>query len=189
LFTRYDRRFYALYARIFRITSHQWSKPRGDLARCQLADLPPQRATWTQLALRWRLRPGRRAPRRSFGHLSESVAGPVLPIFGRFGRPLRRTSTPSGNRRGPCAAAGPQRGKPGPVGVRWGDVCAAVGAVGRQRAICPRMVSGGPLSLCVLGRWLASSRTLEVESSDLWAKHRKVTAQPLRSPVHTPMLG
>jgi hypothetical protein len=67
-----------------------------------------------------------------------------LPIFGRFGRPLRRTSTPSGARRGPWAAARPRRGRPGPVGGRRGDLCVAVGAVGRQRAICPRLVSGGP---------------------------------------------
>jgi hypothetical protein len=65
LVTRYDRRFTLGHARIFHITSHQWSKPRGDLARCQLANLTPQRATRTELAPRWRLRPGRRAPRRS----------------------------------------------------------------------------------------------------------------------------
>ena len=73
-----------------------------------------------------------------------SVSGPVLARFGRFRRPARRTSTPSGARRGPWAAALPRRGSPGSTGVRRGDLRAAVGVVGRQGAACPRLAAGGP---------------------------------------------
>jgi hypothetical protein len=87
-------------------------------ARCQLANLTPQRAEGTQLAPRWRLRPGRRAPTRFSRASVPAVSGPVLAGFGRFRRSARRTSTPSGVRRGPRAAALPRRGSPGPVGAR-----------------------------------------------------------------------
>ena len=96
------------------------------------------------MAPRWRLRPGRRAPRRFSGASVRAVSGPVLAGFGRFRRPARPTSTPSGARRGPWAAALPRRGSPGPAGVRRGDLRAAAGAVGRQGAVCPRLAGGGP---------------------------------------------
>ena len=127
-----------------RITTFSRQKPRAELARCQLANLTPQRAEGTRLAPRWRLRPGRRAPRHFSGASVPAVSGPVLAGFGRFRRPARRTSTPSGARRGPWAAALPRRGSPGPVGARRGDLRAAPGAVGRQGAVCPRLAAGGP---------------------------------------------
>ena len=95
------------------------------------------------MAPRWRLRPGRRAPRRFSGASVPAVSGPVLAGFGRFRRPPRRTSTPSGARRGPRAAARPRRGSPGPVGPRRCDLRAAPGAVGWQGAVCPRRWRAG----------------------------------------------
>jgi hypothetical protein len=74
------------------------------------------------LAPRWRLRPGRRAPRRFSGASVRAVSGPVLAGFGVF--------------------AG-LRGSPGPAGVRRCDLRAAAGAVGRQGAVCPRLAAAG----------------------------------------------
>jgi hypothetical protein len=109
-----------------------------------LANLTPQRAEGTQLAPRWRLRPGRRAPMRFSRAFVLAVSGPILAGFGRFWRPARRTSTPGGAWRGPWAAALPRRGSPGPAGVRWCDLRAAAGPVGRQGGVCPRLAAGGP---------------------------------------------
>jgi hypothetical protein len=53
-----------------------------------------------------------------------------------------RISTPSGARRGAQAAVRPRRGRPGPIGTRRGDLCAAAGSVGRQGGIC-RSAGGG----------------------------------------------
>jgi hypothetical protein len=100
-------------------------KPRADLARCQLANPTPHRAEGTQLAPRWRLRPGRRTPRRFSGASVRAVYKPVFGVLGRFRRPARRTSTPSGATGcgaavpllAPLRAAAlpPRHGSPGPA--------------------------------------------------------------------------
>ena len=145
MFTRYDRRFYArprahfphYVAPVVKAARRPRAVPAGpsNPPACYRDPVGPALAPQTRpegtQALLWG------TPRRA-------LLGPFCPFFGRFGRPMRRTSTPSGARRGPWAAARPWRGRPGPVGGRRGDLCVAVGAVGRQRAICPRLVSGGP---------------------------------------------
>jgi hypothetical protein len=73
-----------------------------------------------------------------------AVSGPILAGFGRFRRPARRTSTPSGARSGPWAVALPRRGNPGPAGVRRCDLRAAARDVGRHGAVCPRLADVGP---------------------------------------------
>jgi hypothetical protein len=97
---RFDQVSWRPFTRPLRpVISCAGKKPRAELARCQLANPTPHRAEGTQLAPRWRLRPGRRAPRRFSGASVRAVYKPILGVLGRFLRPARRTSTPSGGAR------------------------------------------------------------------------------------------